>query len=155
MKPDSHLVTYPFGNSYTQVDYILTRRRDPKKQVQNVKVNGNEEFVTQHKLFVYEIILRTQIRKQHKPPPKWRIWKLQKTRGSREIQKKLTKSCSTLPSDPDSEADVESIWTEIKSCLINACDSVYGWTKGNCKQERETWWWDETVEIFVKQKRKL
>ena len=58
-------------------------------------------------------------------------------------------------SDPDSEADVELIWTEIKSCLINACDYVCGWTKGNCKQERETWWWDKTIEIFVKQKRKL
>ena len=67
----------------------------------------------------------------------------------------LTRSCSTLLSDPDSEEDVELIWTEIKSCLINACDYVCGWTKGNCKQERETWWWDETVEIFVKQKRKL
>ena len=49
----------------------------------------------------------------------------------------------------------ESIWTEIKSCLINACDSACGWTKGNCKQERETWWWDETIESLVKQKRKL
>ena len=58
-------------------------------------------------------------------------------------------------SDPESEADVESIWTEIKSCLINACDSVCGWKKGNCKQERETWWWNETVESLVKQKRKL
>ena len=57
-------------------------------------------------------------------------------------------------SDPDSEADVESIWTEIKSCLINFCDSVCVWTKGNCKQERETWWWDETVDSLVKQKRK-
>ena len=42
MKPDSHLVTYPSGNSYTQVDYILTKSRDLKKQVQNVKVTGNE-----------------------------------------------------------------------------------------------------------------
>ena len=67
----------------------------------------------------------------------------------------LTRSCSTLLSDPDSEVDVELIWTEIKSCLINACDYVCGWTKGNCKQEKETWWWDETVEIFVKQKRRL
>ena len=39
--------------------------------------------------------------------------------------------------------------------MINACDSVCGWTKGNCKKERETWWWDETVESLVKQKRKL
>ena len=58
-------------------------------------------------------------------------------------------------SNPDSEADVELIWTEIKSRLINACDSVCGWTKGNCKQERETWWWDETVESFVKLKKEL
>ena len=58
-------------------------------------------------------------------------------------------------SDPDSGADVELIWTEIKSCLINTCDSVCGWAKGNCKQERETWWWGETVESLVKQKRKL
>ena len=39
--------------------------------------------------------------------------------------------------------------------MINACDSVCGWTKGNCKQERETWWWDETVESFVKLKKEL
>ena len=39
--------------------------------------------------------------------------------------------------------------------MINACNSVCGWRKGNCKQERETWWWDETVENLVKQKRKL
>ena len=58
-------------------------------------------------------------------------------------------------SDPDSEADVELIWTEIKSCLINTCDAVHGWAKGNCKQQRETWWWGETVESLVKQKRKL
>ena len=27
--------------------------------------------------------------------------------------------------------------------------------KGNGKQERETWWWDETMESLVKHKRKL
>ena len=42
MKPDSHLVTYHSGNSCMQVDYILTRCGDIK-QVQNVKVIGNEE----------------------------------------------------------------------------------------------------------------
>ena len=53
-------------------------------------------------------------------------------------------------SDPDSEANVESMWTEVKSCLINACDFVCAWIKGNCKQERKTWWWDEAVESLVK-----
>ena len=36
--------------------------------------------------------------------------------------------------------------------MINACDCVFGWNKGNCKQERETWCWDETVQSLVKQK---
>ena len=54
-------------------------------------------------------------------------------------------------SHPDSEADSESIWAEIKSCLINSCDSVCGWTKGNGKQERKTGRWDVTVESLVKQ----
>ena len=54
MKPDSHLVTYRSGNRYTQVNYILTRCSD-LKQVQNVKVIGDEECVTQHKLLVCQI----------------------------------------------------------------------------------------------------
>ena len=156
MKPDSHLVTYRSGHSCTQVDYIVTRRSD-LKQVQNLKVIGNEECVTQHKLLVCEINLRTQIRKQHKPPPKRRIWKLRKSEVQEKYKKAVEASINslTLLSDPDSEADVsKSIWIEIKSCLINVCGSVCGWTKGNCKRERETWW-DETVESLVKQKRKL
>ena len=101
--------------------------------------------------------MRIQIRKQHKPQPKRHIWKLWKPKVQEKYKKAAEESInsSTFLSDPDSEADVESIWAEIKSCLINAFDSVCGWTKGNCKQERETQWWDETVESLVEQKRKL
>ena len=72
MKPDSHLVTYRSGNSCTQLDYILTRFSD-LKQVQNVKVIGDEECVNQHELLACKINLRIQIRKQHKPLPKRHI----------------------------------------------------------------------------------
>ena len=51
MKLDSHLVTYCSVNSCTHVDCILTRRSDPK-QVQNVKVFGNEEWPNIRCLFV-------------------------------------------------------------------------------------------------------
>ena len=129
MKLDSHLVTYRFGNSCTQVDYVLTRRSD-LKQVQNVKVIADEKCVTQHKLLVCQIHLRTQIRKQHKPPPKRCIWKLCRPKVQGEYKKAVEESInsSTLLSDPDAEADVESIWTETKSCFINVCDYVCGWT---------------------------
>ena len=84
--PVIHTVTYRSGNSCTEVDYVLTRRSD-LKQVQNVKVIGDEECVTQHKLLVWQIDLRTQIRKQHKPPSKRRIWELRKP----EVQEKYKK----------------------------------------------------------------
>ena len=102
MKPDSHLVIYRSGNSCSQVDYILTRHSNPK-QVQNVKVIGNEECVTQHKFFVCEINLRTQIRKQHKPPPKRRIWKLRKPVVQEKYIKAVEESInsSILLSDSD------------------------------------------------------
>ena len=87
IKLDSHLVTYRFGNSCTQVDYILTRRSN-LKQIQNVKVIGDEKCVTQHKLLACEINLRTLIRKQHKPPPKRCVWKLRKL----EVQRKCKKA---------------------------------------------------------------
>ena len=146
MKPDSHLVTYQSGNSCTQVDYILIRRSD-LKQIQNVKVIEDEERVNQHKLRVYQINLRTQSRKQLSLPRKKRIWKLWKPEAQEKYKKAVKGSInsSTFLSDPDSEVDAESIWTEIKYCWINTCDSVCGWTKENCKQERETWCWDETV----------
>ena len=66
-----------------------------------------------------------------------------------------TINSTTLLSDPESKADVESILTTIKSCLMRASDPVCGWTKGNDKQERETWWWDDTVESLIKHRRKL
>ena len=90
----------------------------------------DEECFTKHKLLVWQINLRTQIRKQLKLLPK-----IQKP----EIQEKYEKTVgeninsSTMLSDLDSEADVKSIWMEIKSCLMNTCDSSCGWMKGNGK----------------------
>ena len=85
--------------------------------------------------------MRTQIRKQHKPSPERRIWKLQKPKVQDKYINVAEESINslTLLSDPDSETDFQSIWSEIKSCLINACQSVRGWTKRNGKQERQTW----------------
>ena len=85
------------------------------------------------------------------------IWKLRKPEVQEKYKKAVEESInsSALLSHSDSVADAQSIWTEIKSCLINACDFVCGQTKGNFKQERETWWCEETVESLGKQKRTL
>ena len=51
MKRESHLVTYQSGENQSQIDYILVKQQNIKL-VRDVKVNPNEECVTQHKLLV-------------------------------------------------------------------------------------------------------
>ena len=125
MKPDSHLITSQSSNSCDQFDYTLTRRSN-LNLVQNVKVIGDEKCVTWYKLLFCQINLGTPIRKQHKPPPKRCTWKLRKPKFQEKHKKAVEESInsSTLLSDPDSEEDVESIWTKIKSCLISASNSA-------------------------------
>ena len=46
-------------------------------------------------------------------------------------------------------------WNEVKTCLLSACDTVCGWTKGSVLIRHETWWWNEEVEECIFKKRKL
>ena len=50
---------------------------------------------------------------------------------------------------------VDQAWNEVKSCLLSACDTVCGWTKGSGPIRRETWWWNDEVEECISKKRKL
>ena len=42
----------------------------------------------------------------------------------------------------------------MKDCLLEASDSVCGWTKGPVRR-REMWWWNRDVDNAVKEKRRL
>ena len=54
----SHLITHQSGDASTQVDYILTRRRN-FKHVLNTKVVPNEECALQHKFLICDISLKS------------------------------------------------------------------------------------------------
>ena len=45
-----------------------------------------------------------------------------------------------------------SAWTEIKTCLLNACDTVCGWTQSGRPKCKETWWWNDEVDSTIKGK---
>ncbi len=51
-------------------------------------------------------------------------------------------------------SDVEGAWDTIKQGLLNATDEVCGWTRGGSVRHEETWWWNETVDKIIKEKRK-
>ena len=41
-----------------------------------------------------------------------------------------------------------------KDDLLGASDSCFGWTKGP-PRHKVTWWWNEQVEVAIKEKRRL
>ena len=153
VKPNSHLITYHSGCHFTQVDYILTKRCD-LKYAQNVKVIGDEECVTQHKLLVCDLHLKTRLPSQHKPQPKRRIWKLRNSEIQEKYKMTVEEAIHSSSNLQSSATSVESMWNDISNCLTVACDKICGWTKG-CSNQRETWWWDENVSNLIKNKRKL
>ena len=140
VKPNSHLITYHSGCHFTQVDYILTKQ--------------TEECVTQHKLLVCDLYLKTRLPSQHKPQPKRCIWKLRNPEIQEKYKMTVEEAIHSSSNLQSSATSVESMWNDISTCLTVACDKICGWTKGRSIQ-RGTWWWDENVSNLIKNKRKL
>ena len=125
VKPNSHLITYHSGCHFTQVDYILTKLCD-LKYVQNVKVIGDEECVTQHKLLVCDLHLKTRLPTQHKPQPKRCIWKLRKPEIQEKYKMTVKEAIHSSSNLQSSATSVESMWNDISTCLTVACDKICG-----------------------------
>ena len=49
---------------------------------------------------------------------------------------------------------VEEQWKTLKESLLEATEISCGWPKGP-PRHKETWWWNNAVDIAVKEKRKL
>ena len=148
-KADSRLITNRSGNARSKVDYILVRQRE-LKFVRDTKVTGGEECAPQHKLLVCDIILQSRPQQPRTAPARRRIWKLQKPEVSEEYRKLVQESIRSFSSSDD----VNGAWNNIKSCLLNSCDTACGWTSGQSRH-KETWWWNNVVDKAVKEKRRL
>ena len=121
MKKDSLLITYQSGNASSQVDYILFKRRD-FKSIRDVKVIPSEECVTQHKLVVCDLLLKTPPEPKKKAfVPKLRCWKLKDP----DVSKTVSETFATnLAGDSLVDSSVEGIWARLKTTLLNTADEV-------------------------------
>jgi len=136
-KPD-HIVTYKSGTSISQIDYILVRKRD-RKLVRDVKVIPGEECAPQHRLLVGDFTIALPPTTRRKFVPRCRTWKLREHEQKGHFQQLFESSSSNLARPlPDDSPD--SIWGNLKACLLSAADQVCGHTKEHTWR-RETWWW--------------
>ncbi|XP_057306130.1 uncharacterized protein LOC130644510 [Hydractinia symbiolongicarpus] len=149
-KRQSRLITYESGGCKTQIDYFLVRKSD-KKVVKDVKVISGEECVSQHRLLVCDIILKSVKEAKGKYRPRRKVWKLKEEIVARQFSAKVHQLAHNGQCDSD---NVESTWTTSKNCLLEASDDTCGWTKGPARH-RQTWWWNNEVDQCIKEKRKL
>lgn len=81
---------------------------------------------------------------------KRKVWKLKEdaTRVDFENEfQRLTHSVGPITS-------IEGLWKSIKEDLLISSDVICGWTRGPSKRW-VTSWWNDNVDIAVKEKRKL
>ena len=146
-KDDNHLITYDSGGAKTQVDYILLRRADLKR-VKNIKVIPGEECATQHRLLVCDFLMMTRPEPPVTFQPKVRTWKLKEQEVQKNFHDAFVESTKGYQT-----TDVEGCWLQFKEGLLSSAGSVCGQTKKRFWR-KETWWWDEEVNIAIQAKRK-
>ena len=146
----SHLITYQSGNSKSQIDYILVRKRD-LKSVKDVKVIPGEECTPQHKLLVCDLELKFDKPRPKQFIPKRCVWKLRDP----TVQATYSDVVSgLLVNDGNTANGTEEIWIHLKENLLKATEEVCGWTKKK-NLRKESWWWDDSVSEAVTKKRRL
>jgi len=147
-KRQSHLVTYSSGQHASQIDFILTRRED-RRECLNCKVIPGECVVSQHQLLVSDFRLRMRIRQDkcaNIRRTKW--WKLKEDASRREFTDKvLARGIENV------DEDVNNMWYELATRIWNMAVEVFGVTRGNRREPKETWWWNEDVQKAIKEKR--
>ena len=64
------------------------------------------------------------------------------------LRRKSNNVCQSVP------VGVNEAWNLLKSALVEAAESICGWTKGGPVRYNETWWWNEDVSNVINEKRK-
>jgi hypothetical protein len=150
-KEEERRVTYESGGCRTVVDYVLIRQRD-RSMIMDVTVIRNEPCIPQHKLMICKLVLKDQIkRRKENVKSKCKVWRLKEA----GVQKEFGDRVQVAEGKRDrSGGTVESIWTEMKECLLGAADEVCGRTKGRPRHQ-ESWWWNDECAKAVAEKKRL
>ena len=152
-KRKHHLITYKSGQHETQIDYILTRKRD-RKAIMDSKVIPGECAVAQHRLLVMDLRIGRDRKRKESVVKKVKIWNL-KGEKKLEYKTKVAEYRENWQSEREieGEQDREGKWNEMKNILPKVAMEVCGMTGGRMHQDRETWWWNEAVQGAIKEKK--
>ncbi|XP_061621461.1 uncharacterized protein LOC133474126 [Phyllopteryx taeniolatus] len=144
-KRHEHRVTYKSGGRSTQVDYILCRRCH-LKEVTNCKVVVGESVARQHRMVVCKmtLVVGRKIRKT-KAEKRTMWWKLRQDECCAAFREEVIQALGGRKELPED-------WTTAAKVIREAGRRVLGVSSGR-KGEKETWWWNLTVQEIIQGKR--
>ena len=137
-KDPEKLITYRSGDVATQIDLILWRPVNDAK-ILNCKVIPGEECLTQHRLVRADFMITGGSKKKWKGIKKLKLWKLKDPVLQEEFKRNVSADMSNF----------HGTWVEIEKKFLTACEEVCGRTSGRRGEERETWWWNDSLKALV------
>ena len=83
-------------------------------------------------------------------PRRRRVWKLKEPAFSEAFRACVDAKLQNVAI----ANDINESWKILKSSILESFDTTCGWSKPQ-QRRKETWWWNETVDFAVKEKRRL
>ncbi|MCX8814367.1 exonuclease/endonuclease/phosphatase family protein, partial [Vibrio parahaemolyticus] len=146
-KREEHLITYKSGSSVSQIDFVLTRKRD-QKLCKDCKVIPGEHVTTQHRLLVLDVKINTYKQKfKAYKNLKIRWWNL---KGEK---KDLFRDNILKEKIWDLDGEVNKLWNEITTCIKKNAKEILGESIGMAPLGKEGWWWNEKIQKLLKEKK--
>ncbi|VDL85450.1 unnamed protein product [Nippostrongylus brasiliensis] len=145
-KRPSHLISFYSGNSKSQIDYVLVRRRDAKL-VSDAKVVPYETVATQRRPLICTM--------EFTPPKQMKVERCGHERINwRRLKEKEAEVIGGIQMPPI--VDVDGTRQDMKTVVYEAARSQLGVTKP-CQRmiDRKTWLWTEGVKEKVWAKKRL
>ena len=141
-KEQEKRITYKAGGNATQLDLLLMRLK-PGATAQDCAAIPGEPFLTQHRVVRAKILIKGYTRKKKSLKKKLKTWKLKNEESRSRFEEVFAQRLS----------GVTSSWSNIQKEMISAAEEVCGRTSGRRGRERETWWWNESLQQVITEKK--
>ncbi|XDV44123.1 hypothetical protein PO909_012458 [Leuciscus waleckii] len=131
--------TFKSGPNQTVIDYI-TVRRENLSTIKNCKVIPGEPIAPQHRLLVMDMYVQQRKSKRRKRTKKTNWWKLKTEKGG-----ELTAKLSEMLEEKMTGGNWR--WEDTYPKVMEMAKEVLGESRGGQYLEKESWWWNEELDV--------
>ncbi|KAL0818491.1 hypothetical protein ABMA28_008946 [Loxostege sticticalis] len=138
-----------FGSANEEGQAIMLSAISLIGRVKNCKVIPGESITSQHRIVVVDMMFTSKTKKKKEKEPELTRWWLLKGPKMGDFRKEL----ENLNIPEDNESDIDAVWTHLQTEILKAANKTLGRTKGGKRIPKDTWWWTETVQKALLEKK--